>query len=77
MSEHFIAISHSGEKLEIVSLGSGLTAAIDPSVTHAQPFAGTEHFRTVSGQPLRQTRPGVFKLIGSDVEYERVMDEHD
>lgn len=76
MSEHFFAISDSGGKLEIVSLGSGLTAAIDPSVTHAQPFAGADHFRSVSGQSVRQTRPGVFKVIGSDVEYERIVDEH-
>ncbi len=77
MSERFVAISGTGEKLEIVALGSGLIAAIDPTVTHAQPFAGSDHFLSASGQQVRQTRPGVFMVIGSDVEYERVMDGHD
>ena len=77
VSERFIAISRCGEKLEIFTLGSGLTTAIDPAVIHVQPFAGSENFRCASGQQVRQTRPGVFVVVGSDVEYERVMDDHD
>lgn len=77
MSERFVAISRCGETLEVFSLGSGLTSAIDPAVIRAQPFAGSENFRCASGEQVRQTRPGVFVVVGSDVEYERVMDDPD
>ena len=77
VSKSFLAISGHGEKLQIFTLASGLTPAIDPAVIGAQPFAGSEHFRSASGQQIRQTRPGVFMVLGSDVEYERVMDDHD
>lgn len=77
MSEHFVAVSSTGETLEIFALGSGLTSAIYPSVTHANPFAGSEHFRSASGQQVRQTRPGVFMVVDCDVEYGRVMDQAD
>lgn len=75
MSQKFIAVSESGERLEIFELASGLTSAINPASISAQPFGGSDLFRTASGQQVRQTRPGVFTVAGSDVEYERVQDE--
>lgn len=75
MSERFIAKSHSGEELEIFELGSGLVPSIDPAVVSTNPFSDSGQFRGADGQEVRQTRPGVFRLVGSDVDYERVPDE--
>lgn len=75
MAIRFIAISASGDELELFELGSGLIAPIDPSHTNAQPFEGSDVFKTASGQDVHQTRPGVFVVVGSDVEYERVADD--
>lgn len=75
MSEKFTAVSEAGDELEIFELASGLTSAINPSEFSAQPFGGSDLFRTASGQQVRQTRPGVFTVTGSDVEYERVLDQ--
>ena len=76
-SERLFAVSAHGEKLELFSLSSGLTTAIDPAVRHAQPIAGSEHLRSASGQTVRQTRPGVFVVAGSAIEYERVIPDLD
>ena len=75
MSERFIAKSHSGEELEIFELGSGLVSSIDPAAVGTNPFSDSGQFRGADGQQVRQTRPGVFRVVGSDVEYERVPDE--
>lgn len=74
MTEHFIAKSETGEELEIFVIGSGLISSIDPAVLSANPFSDSGRFRGTDGQQIRQTRPGVFRLVGSDVEYERVPD---
>ncbi len=74
MSERFIAKSQSGEELEIFMLGSGLIASTDPAVVSANPFSDSGQFRGADGQHVRQIRPHVFRLVGSDVEYERVPD---
>ena len=74
MSEHFTAKSHTGEELEIFVLGSGLISSIDPAVVNANPFSDGGQFRGADGQHVRQIRPGVFRIVGSDVEYERVPD---
>lgn len=75
MSERFIARSQGGEELEIFELCSGLVSSIDPVAIGTSPFSDSGQFRGADGQQVRQTRPGVFRLIGSDVEYERVQDE--
>ena len=74
MAIRFQAISDNGDVLAIHELASGLIAAIDPSRTDAQPFEGSDVFMTASGQHVHQTRPGVFVVEGSDVEYQRVVD---
>ncbi|MFZ2235384.1 MAG: hypothetical protein WBP11_09905 [Dokdonella sp.] len=75
MSERFIAKSSTGEELEIFVLGSGLISSIDPAVASANPFSDSGQFRGADGQQVRQTRPGVFRIVGSNVEYERVPED--
>ncbi len=75
MSERFIAKSQTGDELEIFELGSGLIATIDPAAVSANPFSDSGQFRGADGQQVRQTRPGVFRVVGSDVEYVRVTDD--
>lgn len=77
MAIRFRAISAGGQVLEIFELGSGLVAAIDPAHTDAHPFEGSDVFRTRSGQKVHQSRPGVFVIEGSAVEYQRLPDEPD
>lgn len=75
MAKRFTATNASGDVLEIFELASGLIAPIDPADGHAQPFEGSDLFKTATGQDVHQVRPGVFVVVGSDVEYDRVADD--
>ncbi len=53
-------------------IGSGLISSIDPAVLSLNPFSDSGQFRGADGQHVRQIRPNVFRVVGSDIEYERV-----